>query len=187
MADQGKVDPMHQFEVQKMFDMFHVGNHEVAFTTSAMWMLIAGLLLWVFMIGGMKRQLVPGRWQVAVEGFTGFITNMMNANIGPEGRKYTPYVFSLFMFILMLNILFQWLPHHPFDHTERYLNTRASLWAGGTFLTLQQNLHLVHHLWPSVPFYNYARLFNRLRPVLKAEGSRIEGLMVGARRRTVAD
>ncbi|RYF98092.1 MAG: hypothetical protein EON94_13770, partial [Caulobacteraceae bacterium] len=89
--------------------------------------------------------------------------------------------------ILMLNILFQWLPHHPFDHTERYLNTRASLWAGGTFLTLQQNLHLVHHLWPSVPFYNYARLFDRLRPVLKAEGSRIEGLMVGPRRRTVAD
>src|SRR3546814_9566599 len=87
---------MHQFEVQKMFDMFHVGNHEVAFTTSAMWMVIAGLLLWVFMIGGMKRQLVPGRWQVAVEGFTGFISSMMNANIGPEGRKYTPYVFSLF-------------------------------------------------------------------------------------------
>src|SRR3546814_2236439 len=96
---------MHQFEVQKMFDMFHVGNHEVAFTTSAMWMVIAGLLLWVFMIGGMKRQLVPGRWQVAVEGFTGFISSMMNANIGPEGRKYTPYVFSLFMFIMMLNVI----------------------------------------------------------------------------------
>src|SRR3546814_4303689 len=90
-----KVDPMHQFEVQKMFDMFHVGNHQVAFTTSAMWMVIAGLLLWVFMIGGMKRQLVPGRWQVAVEGFTGFISSMMNANIGPEGRKYTHYVLSL--------------------------------------------------------------------------------------------
>ena len=105
MADQGKVDPMHQFEVQKMFDMFHVGGHEVAFTTSAMWMIVAGLLLWIFMIGGMKRQLVPGRWQVAVEGFTGFISSMMNANIGPEGRKYTPYVFSLFMFILMLNLI----------------------------------------------------------------------------------
>lgn len=89
--------------------------------------------------------------------------------------------------MLMLNILFQWLPHHPFDHTERYLNTRASLWAGGTFLTLQQNLHLVHHLWPSVPFYNYARLFKRLRAVLKAEGSRIEGLRVGPRRRAIAD
>lgn len=87
--------------------------------------------------------------------------------------------------ILALNIFFQWLPHHPFDRTERYLNTRISLWPGGTFLLLQQNLHLMHHLWPSVPFYNYARLFRRLRPVLTAEGSRIEGLMVGPRRRVI--
>ncbi|PZQ60692.1 MAG: hypothetical protein DI570_13675 [Phenylobacterium zucineum] len=87
--------------------------------------------------------------------------------------------------VLILNIFFQWLPHHPFDQTERYLNTRISLWAGGTVLLLQQNLHLMHHLWPSVPFYNYARLFRRLRPVLVAEGSRIEGLMVGPRRRVI--
>lgn len=80
---------------------------------------------------------------------------------------------------LLLNIFFQWLPHHPFDQSDRYLNTRISLWPGGTLLLLQQNLHLVHHLWPSVPFYNYARLFKRLRPVLKAEGSRIEGLVTG--------
>lgn len=86
--------------------------------------------------------------------------------------------------ILLLNIFFQWLPHYPFDQTERYLNTRISLWPGGTFMLLQQNLHLVHHLWPSVPFYNYARLYRRLRPVLIAEGSRIEGLMVGPHARS---
>lgn len=87
--------------------------------------------------------------------------------------------------ILILNIFFQWLPHHPFDSTERYHNTRISLWPGGTLLLLQQNLHLMHHLWPSVPFYNYARLFGSLRPVLVAEGSRIEGLTVGPGRRTI--
>jgi fatty acid desaturase len=87
--------------------------------------------------------------------------------------------------ILILNIFFQWLPHHPFDSTERYHNTRISLWLGGTFLLLQQNLHLMHHLWPSVPFYNYARLFRALRPVLAAEGSRIEGLLVGPARRAI--
>lgn len=76
---------------------------------------------------------------------------------------------------LILNIFFSWLPHYPFDRTERYRNTRISLWPGGTFLTLQQNLHLMHHLWPSVPFYNYARLYRRLLPVLIAKGSRIEG------------
>lgn len=87
--------------------------------------------------------------------------------------------------VLILNIFFQWLPHHPFDRTERYLNTRISLWPGGTVLLLQQNLHLMHHLWPSVPFYNYARLFRALRPVLVAESSRIEGLMVGPHRRVI--
>jgi fatty acid desaturase len=80
---------------------------------------------------------------------------------------------------LILQVCFSWLPHYPFDRTERYLNTRISLWSGGTVLLLQQNLHLMHHLWPSVPFYNYARLYRRLRPVLVAKGSPIQGLMVG--------
>ncbi len=84
--------------------------------------------------------------------------------------------------LLILNIFFQWLPHHPFDRAERYHNTRISLWFGGTFALLQQNLHLMHHLWPSVPFYNYARLYRALRPVLIAEGARIEGLLPGSRK-----
>jgi fatty acid desaturase len=83
------------------------------------------------------------------------------------------------MAALLLAVFFQWLPHYPFDRTERYLNTRISLWSGGGFLTLQQNLHLVHHLWPSVPFYNYPRLYRRLRPTLVEKGSRVEGLLVG--------
>lgn len=84
---------------------------------------------------------------------------------------------------LLLNILFQWLPHYPFDRAERYQNTRISLWLGGSSVTLQQNLHLVHHLWPSVPFYNYGHLYRGLRPVLLAKGCRIEGLLVGAQAR----
>ena len=80
---------------------------------------------------------------------------------------------------LILNIFFQWLPHYPFDRSERYLNTRVSLWPGATALTLQQNLHLMHHLWPSVPFFNYARLYRALRETLVSRGSRIEGFLVG--------
>jgi fatty acid desaturase len=89
---------------------------------------------------------------------------------------------------LILQVCFSWLPHYPFDRTERYLNTRISHWPGGTVLLLQQNLHLMHHLWPSVPFYNYARLHRRLRPTLIAKGSPIQGLMVGryAKDRTYA-
>jgi F-type H+-transporting ATPase subunit a len=104
-AESGKIDPMHQFEVQAIFDGFEIAGQQIAFTNSALWMLLTLVSLWVFMLGGMKRQLVPGRWQAAVEGVTGFVDNMMTTNIGPEGRKYTPYVFSLFMFILFANML----------------------------------------------------------------------------------
>ena len=121
-AEPGKIDPMHQFEVQSMADMFSIGGHEIAFTNSALWMVLTLLVLWLFMLGGMKRQLVPGRWQAAVEGVTGFIGNMMHTNIGPEGRKFTPYVFSLFMFILIANLLGMLpvglLGLHPFTVTS---------------------------------------------------------------------
>jgi F-type H+-transporting ATPase subunit a len=104
-AEEGKIDPMHQFEVQSIFEGFTLGGHQIAFTNSALWMLVALGAIWLFMMGGMKRQLVPTRWQAAVEGVTGFISSMMTTNIGPEGRKFTPYVFTLFMFILVANLL----------------------------------------------------------------------------------
>ena len=121
-AEAGKIDPMHQFEVQSIFEGFSLGGHQIAFTNSALWMLIAVGALWLFMMGGMKRQLVPTRWQAAVEGVTGFISSMMSANIGPEGRRFTPYVFSLFMFILVANLIGM-LPTgivgvHPFTVTS---------------------------------------------------------------------
>lgn len=81
---------------------------------------------------------------------------------------------------VMLAVYFQWLPHHPFDHTERYRNTRISLWPGAGTITLGQSYHLMHHLWPSVPFYNYGRFYRRMHATLIAKDSRIEGLMVGA-------
>ena len=97
---------MHQFLVEPLFGRhLVVGGYDISFTNSALWMVLTLVVLWVFMLGGMKRELVPGRWQAAVESFTGFITNMMHANIGPKGRAYTPYVFSLFMFILIANLL----------------------------------------------------------------------------------
>ncbi len=104
-AESGKIDPMHQFEVTPLGGGFHLGGHEILFTNSALWMVVAAITLGIFMWGGMRRQLVPGRWQAAVEGFTGFISSMMTQNIGSEGRKFTPYVFSLFMFILFCNLL----------------------------------------------------------------------------------
>ena len=100
----GKIDPMHQFMVEPIVPL-HVGGYDISFTNSGLWMVIALVCMWLFMLGGMKRELVPGRWQAAVEGLTGFVTDMMRTNIGPEGRKFVPYVFSLFVFILISNLL----------------------------------------------------------------------------------
>lgn len=136
-AQAGKIDPMHQFMVEPLFGRtWEVAGHSLAFTNSAAWMAATLLAVWLFMLGGLKRELVPGRWQMAVEGFTGFITGMMDSNIGPEGRKYVPYVFSLFMFILFANIL-GLLPTalfgvHPFAVTSHL--TVTGVLAIATFL-----------------------------------------------------
>ena len=105
-AESGKIDPMHQFLVEPLFGRhLALGGYDISFTNSALFMVLTLGAMWLFMLGGMKRELVPGRWQAAVETFTGFISNMMHTNIGPEGKKFTPYVFSLFMFILIANLI----------------------------------------------------------------------------------
>lgn len=103
-SEGGKIDPMHQFTVEPLVPL-NVAGYDLSFTNSALYMVVVLGVIAVFMIGGLRRQVVPGRWQMAVEGVTGFISNMMRQNVGPEGRKYVPYVFSLFMFILTANLL----------------------------------------------------------------------------------
>ena len=120
---------MHQFTIEPLFGTDHlaIAGYNIAFTNSALWMAITAVVLWVFMLGGMKRQLVPGRWQMAVESMTGFIDSMLAANVGPAGRKYVPYIFSIFMFILFANLL-GLLPLglfgiHPFTFTSHFTVT----------------------------------------------------------------
>ncbi len=95
---------MHQFTVEPIVPL-QLGGYDISFTNSSLWLLFALALIAGFMMMGMQRQLVPGRWQMAVEGLTGFIDNMVKVNIGPEGKKFMPYIFSLFVFILTSNYL----------------------------------------------------------------------------------
>ncbi len=76
---------------------------------------------------------------------------------------------------LLMEVAFGWFPHHDHSETGRYRDTRISLFPGGDILYLYQNLHLIHHMLPVVPFYRYRPVFNRLRPVLEQHGVRIEG------------
>ncbi len=124
MAAEGKIDPMHQFAVEPIAPL-HIGGYDVSFTTSSLWLLVALALIFGFMALGMKRELVPGRWQMAVEGLTGFIDDMVKVNIGPKGKKFVPYIFSLFSFILVSNLLgllpLAVIPGlHPFTTTSHF-------------------------------------------------------------------
>jgi F-type H+-transporting ATPase subunit a len=116
---------MHQFQISPLAG--NLDGSPFVFTNSALWMLVILALIWVFMLGGMKRDLVPGRWQVAVEGVTGFVTSMLATSVGPEGRKYVPWVFTIFMFILFANLLgmmpFALVGAHPFTVTSQFTVT----------------------------------------------------------------
>ena len=102
----GKIDPMEQFEVTPLLGRHLViGGYDLSFTNSALFMVVVGVLLAVFVSGGLRRQLIPGRWQVAVEGAVSFIDDMMRVNVGPEGKRFAPYIFSLFFFILFANLV----------------------------------------------------------------------------------
>ncbi len=102
----GDINPMEQFQVEPVFGHHIVlGGYDVSFTNSALFMVVVFVLLALFMAGGLKRQLIPGRWQVAAESAVSFIDDMMRVNIGPEGKKFAPYIFSIFMFILFANLV----------------------------------------------------------------------------------
>ncbi len=123
MAAESTIDPMHQFQIDALAGP--LSDNPFAFTNSALWMMIVLGSILAFMLGGMKRELVPGRWQVAVEGITNFVTSMIDTNIGPEGRKYLPWVFTIFIFILFANLMgmmpFGVLPGvHPFTVTSQF-------------------------------------------------------------------
>ncbi|MBV7260153.1 F0F1 ATP synthase subunit A [Erythrobacter crassostreae] len=146
-ADQAKVDPMKQFQLEPLFgseNWKELAGFDIAFTNSAMWMAITVVLLWGFVFGGMKRELVPGRWQMAVESFTGFIDDMLEANVGKEGRKYVSYIFSLFMFILFANLLglmpIGVLGLHPFTFTSHFTVT-------GVLAVLSFSIVLIVGFW----------------------------------------
>jgi len=77
--------------------------------------------------------------------------------------------------ILFLMVLFQWMPHFPFDRTDRFGATRINRFPGSTWLLLQQDRHLIHHLYPQIPWYRYRAAFRELRPLLVANGAIIQG------------
>lgn len=97
--------PIEQFEIKPLLELTACGV-DLSFTNSSAYMVLtvalaAGLLL----IGTAKRSLVPGRWQSVSEVLFEFVGKTLRENAGKEGMRFFPLVFSLFMFILVANLI----------------------------------------------------------------------------------
>jgi F-type H+-transporting ATPase subunit a len=99
------MDPIHQFNISKIYILGHIGGYEISITNSALFMFAAVFII----IGGMlvataRRSLVPGRAQAVVETSYEFVAGMVRQSAGEQGMKFFPLVFTLFSFILVLNM-----------------------------------------------------------------------------------
>lgn len=97
--------PLTQFEIVPLIPI-KIGGIDASFTNSALWMVIAISLIVLLMTAGTgRRALVPGRLQSLAEMAYEFIANLVRDNVGNEGRKYFPFIFTLFLFVLFSNML----------------------------------------------------------------------------------
>ena len=104
-------DPMHQFQVQKVLDIPPIavpglGLIDISITNSTVAMMVAATLIVMFFAAvTASPRVVPGRLQVVGEGMFSFIDDLATGIIGPQGRAFFPFVFTLFVFILAMNML----------------------------------------------------------------------------------
>lgn len=99
------IDPLHQFEIHSILDI-HVAGLDLSFTNSALWMVISAAVGYLLLTFAMRKaELVPGRLQNVGEMLYGIVAGMIRDNVGDEGKKYFPIIFTLFMFVLFGNVL----------------------------------------------------------------------------------
>lgn len=98
-------DPLHQFEIKPLIPL-NLGGIDVSFTNASLWMVISFAVMVLFLlIGVRKTSLIPGKMQSMAELSYEFIGGLIKENIGNEGRKYFPIIFSIFIFVLGCNLM----------------------------------------------------------------------------------
>jgi len=105
-----KHSPLDQFKIKEIANIELFG-HEIVFTNSALFMIIASLFIVFYFILALKgKKLIPTRLQLSGELFYSLITDTVNQNVGTKGKKFVPLIFTLFMFIMTCN-LFGMIPY----------------------------------------------------------------------------
>lgn len=97
--------PIEQFQIKPLVPL-HIGGIDLSFTNSSLWLVIAAVSSVVlFSYGIAKKSLVPGRYQMLTELFYEFNSSMIRDSMGTEGKQYFPLIFTLFLIVLMGNLL----------------------------------------------------------------------------------
>jgi F-type H+-transporting ATPase subunit a len=100
------LDPIHQFSINNLITIGHIGGHTIAFTNSSAYMLLAAAVVCLVGVYGFRKQeLVPGRLQSAAELSYVFVASMIRSTAGEAGMTFFPLVYSIFMFILVANVI----------------------------------------------------------------------------------
>lgn len=98
------IHPMDQFVVKPLF-----GGNEILWytpTNVTLWMGLAVLVILALLVFGTRgRAVIPSRSQSVAEAIYGFVYKMVEDIAGKEGLKYFPYIFTLFIFILVANVI----------------------------------------------------------------------------------
>ena len=99
------LDPLHQFQITKIIPL-SVGSWDISYTNSALWMTIGLSFVCLFFYVSLRKEaLVPGRLQASAELTFTFLSDMVKTYIGREGIPFFPFIFTLFWFVLMGNLL----------------------------------------------------------------------------------
>jgi F-type H+-transporting ATPase subunit a len=99
-------DPIHQFEIHNIVPLGQIGGHEIAFTNSALYMAITVAGISALLVGASAaRALVPGRIQSVAEMSYEFVADTIQSTAGKEGMKFFPFVLTIFMFVLVANVI----------------------------------------------------------------------------------
>ena len=144
--------PMEQFAIRTLHPI-EAGGYDVSFTNSSLWMLVALVAVAAFLfIGTASPKLVPNRAQAAVEYLYDFVRKMLDDNVGPEGRKFVPLLFSIFIFVLACNLLglLPWIgAFTPTSHVAVTLGLAVLVFAIVCIVGFARHgLHFFSLFWP---------------------------------------
>jgi F-type H+-transporting ATPase subunit a len=97
--------PLDQFKVKPLVDL-SIGGYDISYTNSSLMLtIVAALVVLFFTLGLRGNSLIPNKFQALIELLYEFISNMVRDNVGNAGKKFFPFVFSIFIIILGCNLI----------------------------------------------------------------------------------